>query len=58
MASPEGSVLAMRAIQPGLLQTLGNIVRTEGVRYVIIISHFTKIMVGKVHIFENVMNRN
>ncbi|XP_015598626.1 mitochondrial uncoupling protein 2 [Cephus cinctus] len=32
LASAEGSVLAVRTAQPGLLQTLGNIVRTEGAR--------------------------
>ncbi|XP_015521378.1 dicarboxylate carrier UCP2 [Neodiprion pinetum] len=32
LASTEGSVLAVRAAQPGLLQTMGNIVRTEGAR--------------------------
>ncbi|KAG7201171.1 hypothetical protein KM043_003962 [Ampulex compressa] len=32
LASAEGSVLAMRAATPGLLQTLGNIVRLEGAR--------------------------
>ncbi|XP_051153104.1 mitochondrial uncoupling protein 2-like [Leptopilina boulardi] len=32
MASPEGSVMAIRTAQPGLLQTLTNIVRVEGVR--------------------------
>lgn len=35
LASAEGPVLAMRASQPGLLQTIGNIVRLEGARYVI-----------------------
>ncbi|XP_020297032.1 mitochondrial uncoupling protein 2-like [Pseudomyrmex gracilis] len=30
LASAEGSVLAVRASQPGLLQTIGNIVRFEG----------------------------
>lgn len=33
LAAPEGSVLTMRAVaQPGLLQTVGNIVKTEGMR--------------------------
>ncbi|KAJ8683321.1 hypothetical protein QAD02_019113, partial [Eretmocerus hayati] len=32
VASAEGSVLAMRTVQPGLLQTIGNIVRNEGIR--------------------------
>lgn len=32
LASAEGSVLAVRASQPGLWQTMGNIVRLEGVR--------------------------
>lgn len=35
LASAEGSVLAMRTSQPGLLQTIGNIIRLEGARYVI-----------------------
>ena len=34
LASAEGSVLAMRVEQPGLLQTIGSIVRNEGMRYV------------------------
>ncbi|XP_066585237.1 dicarboxylate carrier UCP2-like [Prorops nasuta] len=32
IAGADGSVLAMRASQPGLLQTVGNIVRIEGAR--------------------------
>ncbi|KAI4501434.1 hypothetical protein M0802_003311 [Mischocyttarus mexicanus] len=32
LASTEGSMLAMRASQPGLLETMGNIVRVEGAR--------------------------
>lgn len=32
LASTEGSMLAMRANQPGLLETMGNIVRVEGAR--------------------------
>lgn len=35
LASAEGSVLAVRASQPGLLQTIGNIIRFEGARYVV-----------------------
>ncbi|KAL2724041.1 mitochondrial uncoupling protein 2-like [Vespula squamosa] len=34
LASTEGSMLAMRASQPGLLETMGNIVRVEGARAV------------------------
>ncbi|XP_058797204.1 dicarboxylate carrier SLC25A8-like [Phymastichus coffea] len=32
MASAEGSLLAVNTAQPGLLQTVGNIVKTEGMR--------------------------
>ncbi|KAF7389207.1 hypothetical protein HZH66_010344 [Vespula vulgaris] len=32
LASTEGPMLAMRASQPGLLETMGNIVRVEGAR--------------------------
>lgn len=35
LASAEGSVFAVRASQPGLFQTIGNIVRIEGARYVV-----------------------
>lgn len=35
LASAEGSVLAVRTSQPGLFQTIANIVRYEGARYVV-----------------------
>ncbi|OXU30424.1 hypothetical protein TSAR_001861 [Trichomalopsis sarcophagae] len=35
VASPEGSVMAVRTVQPGLIQTIGSIVRNEGMRYAI-----------------------
>lgn len=35
LASAEGSVLAVRTSQPGLFQTITNIVRCEGARYVV-----------------------
>lgn len=31
MASTEGSVMAIRAIQPGLFQTISNVIKNEGV---------------------------
>lgn len=39
LASAEGSVLAVKTSQPGLFQTITNIVKYEGARYVV---HYPK----------------
>lgn len=58
LASAEGSVLAVRANRPGLLQTIGNIIRLEGARYVDYDSNLRNIeQVKELYIIRNISVR-